>query len=243
MRALVPQQPLRRTQRSATGLKKAREEKTRRRREHARRAMSRRIWPSGDDVAAATAVALGRAVHLEVADWQAANLVRSWCPSASPFASGRSHRRRCPPAAPAAPPSPAPSPSFDCAVAGGRARLARARLVAASSCRRPSRAARQRRLGEARLVQPDGTGLGAAAIRHEVGDRIVSAGTTEARQHASRVALAKQKAVIETAVWAMQVHRLRPALGQRLEVAWYATIQLLRGSSDRRTAASWWWMA
>jgi hypothetical protein len=99
-------------------------------------------------------VALEPVVRPEGADWQAANLARRRYRSASPFAWGRPRRRRGPPAEPAAPLRPAPNPSFDFALAGGLARLVRARLVAASSCRRPSRArpTRQRLLGDGRLV-------------------------------------------------------------------------------------------
>jgi hypothetical protein len=46
-------------------------------RKHARSGISRRACSAAIDVAAATAVALERAVHREAADWQAANLGRS----------------------------------------------------------------------------------------------------------------------------------------------------------------------
>jgi len=116
--------------------------------------------------------------------------------------------------------APPPSPSSDSAVVGGLARLVHVRLVAASWCRRSSRprSAHQRLLGDARLTQSGRAGFGVAATRQKIGDRRVGAGRSEARQYASWVALAKQKAMVEAAVRAMQLHRLRPALGQGLEI-------------------------
>jgi len=217
MRACVLQQPLRRNSAPPPASKGERSEQALSRACAPRHA---ELGPAAIDAAAATAVALERAVHLEAMDWRAASPGRSWCRAASPFAQDRSRRRRCPPARPAAPRGPPPSPSSDSAVVGGLARLVHVRLVAASWCRRSSRprSAHQRLLGDARLTQSGRAGFGVAATRQKIGDRRVGAGRSEARQYASWVALAKQKAMVEAAVRAMQLHRLRPALGQGLEI-------------------------
>jgi hypothetical protein len=114
-----------------------------------------------------------------------------------------------------------------------RRTLAGDRLVAAPWPGSPSRPRppRQRLLGDARLIRSRAMGVNAVAdTRQEIRDRVAGVGATEARQDASWIAFAKQEAMVETAVRAMQAHRLRPALGQGLEIPRDATIELLRGS-------------